>query len=622
MIDMYPDRSLFSFIPKINKYRENRLEYNWDYCLTYPFENFYDNILVQYNCSDGTKVNGLKAVLVDDLTIDDLINYNDDGVITLINIVLIGIGNGGKEIVVPLENNERIIRLGYEGRNSEYYFSIYADELIEKLYYFENINQIDIRVRKVNNGGISEYYFRKFRRIPNFNNSDVYNDGYVDINEIKKYSNKNFNSTINSLGFSKTIYNDRNAQILYNDDNEGYKDWYVNKDYSNINIKASHCFGKVTSGVNILDDNFKDYNIHKIHNVPTDIINYGNYELIGGWENIAEHNYTKLFNKEYDENNKVSYSLPKVLEDDININGVINDGTRNNEFFGDIVEFNKTELNETILEEVLHRVNTVQREILDEDFRNILVDEIIYDDYDIESGFTINQKIYNEMKTIEMDSTIKLPVNIDAEGYYYKPHYKIELKRYKDSVKQGEHTRIKIDRFFDLGDNKYELLPTKNYYFTVNDILYLYHKNSKKFVSALIIDKKSMYHDTIVIKVELPNDTVISDYIIYKPNSEKPYGSYELNDGTGRYLWRELLEEHEYFDDEEISKYIFTNNAHYINKHFIFYLHRQDPDGKNGLSNITNITPITQNLSIEGVVNDYSNFENMLNEIEEGGLLC
>ena len=86
---------------------------------------------------------------------------------------------------------------------------------------------------------------------------------------------------------------------------------------------------------------------------------------------------------------------------------------------------------------------------------------------------------------------------------------------------------------------KYELLPTKNYYFTVNDILYLYHKYSKKFVSALIIDKKTLYYDTIVIKVELPNDTVISDYIIYKPNSEKPYGAYELNDGTGRYLWRE-----------------------------------------------------------------------------------
>lgn len=661
MVDMYPDRSLFSFTPKINKYRENRLEYNWDYCLTYPFENFYDNMLVQHICYDGTKVNGLKAVLVNDLTIDELINFNDDGIITLktyvknnfkvnslLNIILIGINNEDKEIIVPLENNERVVRLGYEGKNNEYYFSIYADEIIEKLYYFKNINKIDIRVRKVNNGGISEYYFRKFRRIPNFNNSDVYNDGYVDTNEIKKYSSKNFNSTINNLAFSKTIYNDRNVQILYNDNinlkglkdnlgrdiseiyltivknNEGYKEWYYNKDYCNKNIKASHCFGKVTSGVNILDDNFKDYNIHKIHNIPTSITNYNEYENVNGWKTIVEHNYSKLFNKEYDENGNVLYSLPKVLEDDINNNGVIINGERNNEFFGDIVEFNKNELNETVLEEVLHRVNTAQREILDEEFRNIIVDEIIYDDYDLESGFTVSQKFYNEMEISNDDdeTTIKLPINIEAEGYYYKPHYKIQLKKYKNSIKQGEHTRIIINSFFNLGDNKYKIVPVKNYFLTMNTTLYFYHKETKTFISGLIISKGTVFNEGVTIKVDLADNTNFSDYIIYKPNSEKPYGAYELNDGTGRYLWKELLEEHEYFDDNEISKYIFTNNAHYINKHIVFYLHRQDPDGKKSLSNTTNITPITQNLSIEGVVNDYSNFENMINEIEEGGLLC
>jgi hypothetical protein len=37
-IDLYPDRSLYSFIPKYNKFR-NRLERNWDYCITYPYEN-------------------------------------------------------------------------------------------------------------------------------------------------------------------------------------------------------------------------------------------------------------------------------------------------------------------------------------------------------------------------------------------------------------------------------------------------------------------------------------------------------------------------------------------------------------------------------------------------------
>ena len=71
----------------------------------------------------------------------------------------------------------------------------------------------------------------------------------------------------------------------------------------------------------------------------------------------------------------------------------------------------------------------------------------------------------------------------------------------------------------------------------------------------------------------------------------------------------------------EISKYIFTNNAHYINKQIIFKLLRQDPTGEYKISSITGPTPIINNFGIEGVTNDYSNIETMLND-EEDGLLC
>lgn len=37
-IDMYPDRTLYSFVPKYNKYR-NRYEYNWEYAITYAFDS-------------------------------------------------------------------------------------------------------------------------------------------------------------------------------------------------------------------------------------------------------------------------------------------------------------------------------------------------------------------------------------------------------------------------------------------------------------------------------------------------------------------------------------------------------------------------------------------------------
>lgn len=669
MIDMYPDRSLYSFIPKINKYRDNRIEKNWDYCLTYPFENFYDNELVQYTCKNNVKVNGLKATIVDDIfdggigNSNEIIEYEDGSLVTLktsiansltnnsiVNIVLIGENIKGEEVIVELENNEKVIKVGYEGKHKEYYFSIYGDELFEKLNNYKTPSKVEIRVRKVNNGGVSEYYFRKFKRIPNFNNTNVYNDDNVSIEEINEYSNMEFNSTLNGLGFSRTIYNDNNVQILFNDDinlkglrdnlgrelseiyltiiknNEGHKKWYEEKKYTNSGITNSRCFGKVTSGVEMIDCVDKDYNIHVINNITPDIITY---ESGFTWNNLVKYYYQNFFKIIENENNSIQYFSPKVLEDDINKFGTIKNNVRTNEFLGDIIEFNKTTLTENVLSDVLHRFNTVQREILDEEYRDLIVDEIIYDDYDLLSGFTPGQTIYNELKSgDEIESGkeeryIKIPFNIDAEGYFYKPHHKIELKRYKNTVKQGEHTRILITKYeYDKELKEYYITTSRNYFFELLDNVYFFHKSSREKIVGKIIKIEGKYKTEITIKVNLIKDTTIEDYYIYKPNSEKPYGAYELNDGSGRYLWRELLDDHEYDNDSEISKYIFTNNAHYINKQIIFKLHRQDPTGEYKISSITGPTPIINNFGIASVTNEYSNYEIMLEEIEESGLLC
>ena len=136
-----------------------------------------------------------------------------------------------------------------------------------------------------------------------------------------------------------------------------------------------------------------------------------------------------------------------------------------------------------------------------------------------------------------------------------------------------------------------------------------------------VIKIEGRYKTDITLKVDLIKDTTIDDYIIYRLNSEKPYGAYELNDGSGRYLWKELMEDYEYKNDDEISEYVFTNNAHYINKQIIFKLQRQDPIGEYKISSIIGPTPIINNFGIEGVTNDYSNIETILNS-EEDGLLC
>ena len=56
-VDMYPDRTLFSFVPKYNPYR-NRLEYNWDYVITYAFESTTTYHVCEWNdesCRDVEK---------------------------------------------------------------------------------------------------------------------------------------------------------------------------------------------------------------------------------------------------------------------------------------------------------------------------------------------------------------------------------------------------------------------------------------------------------------------------------------------------------------------------------------------------------------------------------------
>ena len=642
MYDMYPDRSLFSFIPKINKYRNNRVEKNWDYCLTYPYENYYNDV-VQYEAEDGTKINGIECVIVNDIFngSDEYIDYEDYdtvtlktkiknsfGVNTILNIVLIGDING-REVYLNLDNNVIVNNVGINEKDRDYYFTINGSELMEMLNKFNYPSKVQIRVRKVNNGGICSYYFRRFKRIPNFKNTDVFNDNIVDNEEINKYCNVNFNSTINGLAFSRNIYNDRNAQILFNDNielkglrdnlgrelseiyltivknNKGNEKWYDEKDYTSSEITFSHCFGEITSGIDIKDSDIFDYNIHKIHNVKKEFFEDKDYWDSPEYSKALE-DYMRIYKKD-EKNGKVVYNLPRPLEHNITINGVEESGV----FLGDIVEFNRNTLNERILEVVYHRFNTRQREIIDSDFSDLEYDEIISDDYDLTSSFSAVTRNYSILY-----NHLKLPINISPEGYYYKPHHRIVLKEYKDKINQGEHTLVNIATYNGSKNNIHEVTLSKNYFMESMEKLYLYHKVNNNMVIGYVNSVEGIYRTFITIKAVLNEGETLSDYIIYKHNVLKPDTAYELKDGSGIYLWKDFKDDYEYDINSEIRKYTFTNNAHYINQNINFYLHRQDPDGFYKLNNSISNLPLISNLTVEGDTNDYSGVE-MINDIEE-----
>ena len=62
-VDMYPGRDLYSFVPKFNHYRQ-RIEKNWNYCLTYPSSSTTEGFDDIIELSDG--INSLKTIYFDE----------------------------------------------------------------------------------------------------------------------------------------------------------------------------------------------------------------------------------------------------------------------------------------------------------------------------------------------------------------------------------------------------------------------------------------------------------------------------------------------------------------------------------------------------------------------------
>lgn len=675
-IDMYPDRSLFSFIPKVNKYRNFRLEKNWDYCLTYPKKNDYSNTLIE---NQEFHVNGLECEIVNIENFFDEDSFyltlktkirNNFNINSITDIVLIY-----NTTVLRLPRYEKIVTMGRNGKEKDYYFTIYKEQLLD---YMKNIGvddkhiaNVEIRVRKVSDSNICRYYLRKFGKIGDFNN------------------------VISKVAFSENIYSDKIAQILYNDDVDltNFKDnlgrqvseiyltivkrnmgsiLWNEKRYNDSNIEFSHCFGPVSAGINMgFDSNgkyYNDYNIHRINNLPAsvDLEEFKNafksFPMIERDFKVETYvDLIKLYTDEnigkiievkkelYDNNNNITkiglyqiiktergtFSLGKIsseyrkqiefsktLKDDISI--------ENDEFDGDIIEFSPNTLTETVLEDVLYRFNTVQREKLDSNYQNIWKDIILYDDYDVEgNNFRVIREKYNAIYSTENNKIVKVKetiANIAPEGYYYKPHYKILLKLYNSKIFEGQHTIMEIEEAtkgtID-GRINITLKTKENYYPEIGKTIWLYNKaNNEKIIATIIkiIDKKTFKHFVAILDEGSEiNENIIIDYNFFKPNVEKPDNAYELEDGTGRYVWQEFMTDAE-SNNTELKDYTFTNGAHYINKKINFFLRRQDPIGKFDLNNVATGNALLSNLVISGNDVDYDNVE--YNNIDEENRLC
>lgn len=650
-VDMYPDRTLFSFQPKYNPYRK-RQEHNWWYCLTYPYRNEFSNPLVSAMDDGKIVANGLQCYIYAYDTYMDKDNVEhiyENGYLTLRSFVKNGLKEGDYVYFTVFYEDgetydfERIkTAVPIESIGEGNVFKVRTSYLHDFFNESGSSRVItDIRFARKDGDSRCKYYFRKFRRIPNFINSDVYVDGKVTEEEIEKYVKKPFNSTLDKLAFSKNIYDDNISQIIFNDTidingikdnygreiteiyltvvkkNRGWKEWYGVDDemvasntprYSGEDIEYSHCFGKVTEGLDMIDEIY-DYNIHYIHNV----------------------NVSKMLNDEkMDKNNPQG-----IIGDILSLGGEVNED--NEEFYGDLVEFSEASFKERVLEDVYQRFNTVQREMVGENGADTEYSKIYYTDINKDDFETLKERedediteVKNFVDNLPKDDVREKDtfyINIFPEGYYYKPHYKIILKEYDVNINKGYHTKVyytaeeesgktivfntqksPVEMEREIAEGKPNPRKNKEYYFEMDDIVYLYYENTEERVNGKVLKIEGKYNDRITVEFEREvslSDTVMP--ILFKTNESKPEGSYEVNNSSGKYIWRNTKKKMDIEKESELYDMPFTNGTHYIHKNINFYLKRQNPNGVYGMA--PNKYYCISSLVVKGKEKDIDNIE-------------
>lgn len=622
-VEMYPDSTLYSFNPKYNPHK-HREEQNWDVCLTYPYAHEKDGLplvmdggvngllIASYKQTYGTsnqEIVMFRSYVKHNLKKDDkfklfFIENNKGKEFNEIKNVLFTVTNTGDSKDENREyyfytNEIALLRDALKNYEDEKKSDEDKDKTDENVVETEENAKIDpdkysFRFVKVVGERDCEYYYRKFRKLPNFRykreelTEEIIGDtekfaDYLEENAQKNGKTLNFNKEQYPLAFAKTIYGDDITQITFTDTidlsvlvdnlgrpltevflsvikrNKGYKVWY-NKQKSDTDLESieySHCFGEVTAGIDI-------------HGEKNDIID----DVFARRKQLSDVNTIT---------NGEDYGTP--LDRDIT------DDTE--EFYGDVVELDNYNMVETVLSDVYFRFNTLQRETIfdntDETKLNcgsFKYDEIVSDDYDSE-GFKCEH--YSADDINQGISTTYRP-----EGYCYKAHYPIQFRAF-GRMQQGSHMTLDImscrprqaeGLFVEVvsristGLNSNDLLylcskknPKIRYELTVNSVL----SNVRFLINPMTKENDKNYY-SIYNLVEMINDS--ENWELRVVNTDIPRYAYEYSDNV--YLWREVLSVGD-MDAINLREYPFANGHFYVDKEINFFLKRQDGFGQNTL---------------------------------------
>ena len=566
-IDFYPDRSLFSFIPKVNKARR-RLENNWDYCLTYPYASD-SGAPNEWGITDDN--GGIQIV-------ETMSGRTDGGNFTVTFRTIVPHNLAPRDYVSlylsvninPLKC--RVVSLGdISGNDQDTVFTIkYRD--IASVVPMSGDSTIQLEMissssfKRLSSGVECKYYARKLRKIGNYR------------------------SECNKIVGGKNIYGDKFAQIVFTDDIEIPIDEYVtnlgtpitdvyltivkrgagreefyNASADSETVEFSHCFGKVTSGVK-LPKYVKDYNIYRLTNVSD-----------------------------------VNGIVPYVIEDDVTIDNL--------EFYYDIVEFDPINILEKQLEVVYHRFNTYQRECQENTshFNDpIMWKYIVADDYTPNTDGTAMSSFTVSSATIpSKDQQTDYPVNVMPEGYFYRHSYPVKVRELGNLVNCRLELLMKDPTIVDM--NEYEMIDDTGYTGVTIDRLFPYAIVSDRNFNLMKGDELcfirsdgsvyrvyfNSYEETVsgnsitgyTYLNLLSGDASILDEnfrYVYRITDKCP--SYALfNPKNSCLSWREITPLSELDNDSELYDMPFSNGANYRHTNINFFLQRQDPHGDYGL---------------------------------------
>lgn len=502
---------------------------------------------------------------------------------------------------------------------------------------------IPLRFAKIVGGIKCKYYIRKFKKLPNLNKSHEDLTNAVATNRVKfdEYVNLNATKTVNGnlkmrdfqretypLAFSKTLYGDDITQFQFTESmdvsyirdnlnrpltelfvtivkkNVGYKDWYEKGKYTDYKennvehrVEFSHCFGKITSGLDFLHLSTDDY---------AEIIKNNGF----------------LSDARYITNSTTLVNTGQPLEfwGSVHMNNGETDGILEDDetFFGDVVEYNPSTVMETVLSDVQFRFNTAQRENGNENEYVFTYKEIVTDDYDDE-GFEAKSNI---------DSASEFPTRVllCPEGYYYKAHYRMGVKEFSTAVNQASHYSVMVDSAEPVNmDGIFIRVKTKNNHgYSVGRGVYICNDTDRIWYRSSIVsvDSKTSFVMNVIPKdVEvyegkpylnwIQTCNLINSGMLKLRAENRDIPDYADNISVNLFLWRDIIPASE-SNDETMSAYPFTNGALYIDKCVNFFLKRQDPDGINGLYYYGDFP------DVEGRIEEPSNYM----YIPEGEVIC